>query len=328
MLQRPRSSLTTFVLALLISLAGCGQNQPGGENSSFSSFLGGKDATIGTMVGGLGGGLLGSQVGSGAGKVVAIGAGAVIGAALGNYIGSQLDARDKEQAGQAVNKALDSPNQTVAWNNPQSGNSGTVIAKPIHYEHHHTHPVTLVPPPANPEQVAPVWVASSETRLRAGPSTQSAVIGHLRANRNFQVLGKEPDSNWLIVGKDGQHVGYVSGAVVKPVGAPSATDVASNAPSSAPASAPTPASAPPPTGQPAVPPGTLASVGTPSASGGSGGLIDPDAVDRDVGGGGGGEEEACRTTISTVTIKGQDQPQVNKSKFCRQPDGTWAPVST
>jgi surface antigen len=323
MVQRSRLSLATIVLALVIALVGCGPDQQGG-NSPFSSFLGGKDATIGTVVGGLGGGLLGSQVGSGAGKVVAIGAGAVIGAALGNYLGSQLDARDKEKAGTAVDQALASPNQTVAWSNPESGNSGTVVAKPIHYEHHH-HPAALVPPPANPEQVATVWVAPSETRLRAGPSTQSAVVGHLRANRNFQVLGKVPDSNWLIVAKDGQHVGYVSAGVVRPAGA-ARTEVASNN-SSAPAPMPSPAAAAPPSGQPVAPPGTLAAVGAPSAAGGSGGLIDPDAVDRDVGSAGGGEE-ACRTTISTVTIKGQDQPQVNKAKFCRQPDGTWAPANT
>jgi len=313
------------IVALIVCLAGCEPGQ-GQGNSVFGGALGGKDATIGTLIGGLGGGLLGSQIGSGTGQMVAIGAGAVIGAALGNYIGSQLDARDKQEAGNAVNEALDSPNQTVAWNNPDSGNSGTVVAKPVHYEHHRAHQVTLVPPPDNPQQVATIWVAPSGARLRAGPSTQSAVVGHLRPNRNFQVLGQVPDSDWLIVGKDGQHVGYVSDTVAKPASTATSTAIAGNN-ANAPAPEPTPATTLASSGQPAVQAATLGSAETSTAAEGPGGLVDPDAVDREVGRAG-GEEEACRTTTSTVTIKGQAQPQVNEAKFCRQPDGTWAPVNT
>jgi surface antigen len=323
MVNRFRLSVVAIVLALIVGLVGCETDQ-GQGNSLLGGVLGGKDATIGTLIGGLGGGLVGSQIGSGTGRVVAMGAGAVLGAALGNYIGSQLDARDKQEAGNAVNQALDSPDHQVAWSNPESGNSGTVVARPVHYEHRHAHRATLVPPPPNPQQVAAIWVAPSGARLRAGPSTQSEVVGHLRANRNFQVLGQVPDSDWLIVGKDGQHVGYVSDTVVKPVSTTSTTAVASNN-TSAPAPAPNPAVSAP-SGQPAVVPASLASAGT-SASGAPGGLVDPDAVDREVGNTG-GEEEACRTTISTVTIKGQAQPQVNEAKFCRQPDGTWAPANT
>jgi surface antigen len=87
----------------------------------------GTKQTIGTGVGAIGGGLLGSQIGHGSGKLWATGAGAVLGALVGSEIGRSLDNADKAAMANANNRANTAPLGTpISWNNPNSGNSGTV----------------------------------------------------------------------------------------------------------------------------------------------------------------------------------------------------------
>ncbi|KIL97033.1 17 kDa antigen [Paramagnetospirillum magnetotacticum MS-1] len=96
------------------------------------SLLGGcADAKLGqtggAILGGIGGGLLGSQFGGGIGRVLMTSLGAALGAYAGSELGKKLDKADKEEVLKAEEKAQDGPvGETVAWNNPQTGNSGTV----------------------------------------------------------------------------------------------------------------------------------------------------------------------------------------------------------
>jgi surface antigen len=299
------------VVACAALAGGCAQN-------GSSSGAGDKE-TIGTIVGGLAGGLLGSQVGSGTGNVLAIGTGAALGALLGNYIGSQLDEADKREAAAAANKALSAPTPTtVAWNNPDTGNSGTIKTGKVVYERRGTGapaaPPRLEPPPAALDAAEPVWRTASNANLRASPSTSGGILGRIKAGRSFQVLGSMPGSEWLVVGENGAPVGYVSRKVARPVGA---------APSGTPTETAGGGGVPEPTA-PSTP--TPSAPATPSSTAM---LVDPGAIDRSVGtksGQEGADEVACRTTTSTVRLKGNDQPQVTTSKFCKQPDGSWAPV--
>ncbi|WP_303906038.1 RT0821/Lpp0805 family surface protein [Thiohalomonas denitrificans] len=74
--------------------------------------------TIGTGAGAVLGGVIGSEVGDGtAGTVV----GGVLGAVLGREVGRRLDARDEEQAAQALEN-----NQTVSWTDRETGDQYTV----------------------------------------------------------------------------------------------------------------------------------------------------------------------------------------------------------
>ena len=87
----------------------------------------GEKQTVGTVGGAAIGGLLGSQFGSGTGQLVATGAGVFIGALVGSEIGRTMDEQDRMRADQAVNQAHTAPvGETIAWNNPESGNSGAV----------------------------------------------------------------------------------------------------------------------------------------------------------------------------------------------------------
>ena len=87
----------------------------------------GAKESIGSLSGAAIGGILGSKVGGGSGQLWATGAGAVIGGLIGKDIGRSLDNADRGYLNTANNQAHSAPvGETVAWNNPESGNSGTV----------------------------------------------------------------------------------------------------------------------------------------------------------------------------------------------------------
>lgn len=86
----------------------------------------GTKQTVGSVGGAVLGGVLGSKVGGGTGRYIAIGAGTLLGALAGSEIGKSLDKADMAYAQSAMNRSYNAPiGQTINWNNPESGNSGT-----------------------------------------------------------------------------------------------------------------------------------------------------------------------------------------------------------
>ncbi|MGD8209475.1 MAG: RT0821/Lpp0805 family surface protein [Desulfobacterales bacterium] len=83
-----------------------------------------------TIIGGLGGaaagGFLGAAVG---GDTAGIIAGTLIGGLIGGAIGDRLDAADRREAREAAQFSLENSRSgtVTAWNNPDSGNSGTIM---------------------------------------------------------------------------------------------------------------------------------------------------------------------------------------------------------
>lgn len=107
----------TLVAAIVITLitAACQNGQYGTKQ------------TIGGLGGAAAGGLLGAQVGHGKGQLAATAAGVLIGALVGSEIGRSMDEVDRMKAKQAYNQATTAPvGQTIAWDNPNTGNNGTV----------------------------------------------------------------------------------------------------------------------------------------------------------------------------------------------------------
>ncbi len=87
----------------------------------------GNKELIGGGTGAVLGGVLGSQMGSGSGRLWATGAGVLIGTLLGSEVGRSLDQADMAYANMANTQAHSVPvGETVSWNNPESGNYGTV----------------------------------------------------------------------------------------------------------------------------------------------------------------------------------------------------------
>ena len=108
-----------FKFALLgvaaLALAGCSETV-------------GQKQGLGTLLGAVAGGVVGSQVGDGRGQVVATGVGTLLGALIGSEIGESLDRADQLAMQHATQDTLEtSPSgATSTWQNPDSGNSGTI----------------------------------------------------------------------------------------------------------------------------------------------------------------------------------------------------------
>lgn len=116
-----KKGFMALVLSCALALGACAQDgsqQPWGM---------GTKQTIGTAGGAVLGGLAGSTMGKGSGRLWTTGAGALIGAFAGSSIGRSLDRADMEYHNRAFNQAHNAPmNQTIRWNNPETGHSGSV----------------------------------------------------------------------------------------------------------------------------------------------------------------------------------------------------------
>lgn len=89
----------------------------------------GQKQTIGTILGGGLGAIAGSNVGSGKGQLAAVAIGTLLGAYAGSEVGKSLDKVDQLYAEKAYKQAQTTGlGESVAWNNPDSGHSGTVTA--------------------------------------------------------------------------------------------------------------------------------------------------------------------------------------------------------
>lgn len=86
----------------------------------------------GTLIGAGLGALAGSQIGSGSGQLAAVAIGALAGAFVGGEVGKSLDKADKIAMERSTQRALETApsGQSVAWRNPDSGNSGTITPQP------------------------------------------------------------------------------------------------------------------------------------------------------------------------------------------------------
>ncbi|WP_227271942.1 RT0821/Lpp0805 family surface protein [Roseobacter weihaiensis] len=110
--------LRSVICALsVVSLAGCTPADYGPRE------------TTGGLTGAALGGMLGAQFGRGDGRLAATGAGVLIGTLLGSEIGRSMDDTDRLRANEAVRRAHGAElGETIRWNNPGTGNLGTVTA--------------------------------------------------------------------------------------------------------------------------------------------------------------------------------------------------------
>src|SRR5471032_1185936 len=118
------------VAVLSLSLATCqqpGTGAPPGE-------IGMNKTTGGALVGAAAGGLVGSQFGGGAGKGALTALGVVVGAIAGSQVGRSLDEADVAYARRTQQQAFETgrSGQPVAWRNPDSGASGTIVPRPAY----------------------------------------------------------------------------------------------------------------------------------------------------------------------------------------------------
>ena len=115
------TKLLSLAIASSMTLTACAS-----DGSNPFSNIGTKQG-FGSVLGAVAGGIAGSKVGSGNGQLWATGAGALLGAFVGSEIGKSLDRADMAYHNQATEQAYTAPiGETIAWNNPESGHSGSV----------------------------------------------------------------------------------------------------------------------------------------------------------------------------------------------------------
>lgn len=102
--------VTLLLLMTSISLVGCSEMN---------------NQDVGTLSGGVLGGLVGSRFGGGSGQMVAIGAGALAGAYLGGKIGKSMDDSDRARMSSAFEN--NASGQPAYWQNQKTGATYHVV---------------------------------------------------------------------------------------------------------------------------------------------------------------------------------------------------------
>lgn len=101
-----------------------------------SGDYGGKE-TIGTLAGAALGAWAGSAIDDdGSGGVIAVAAGTAIGGLIGNSIGKTMDKVDRQESARTQYQTLEyaKSGEPGSWYNPDTGNSGTIVAKPAYQD--------------------------------------------------------------------------------------------------------------------------------------------------------------------------------------------------
>lgn len=196
----------------------------------------------GAVVGGVLGGLLGNTLAGDNDETLGTVLGAAIGAGLGSYIGCNMTGADETRAEDATRRALDQGRSTT-WTNAQTGRSGRIdIVNTFYRENvqarvpdpyyrgndpyygadpYNRQPTSLnqvrfargVQFPANYRMSNERFRAEGRVNVRAAPDTRGAVLTTLRAGERFDALARV-NNDWLLVGRNGEAVGYVASWVV------------------------------------------------------------------------------------------------------------------
>ena len=172
-----------------------------------------------------GGALIGAGVGALVGRAVSkdnktLGTvlGGAAGAAAGAYIGCRMQSTDQALAQQATKRALDN-GTSETWSNSRTGAAGRIdvvsssYGPPISGQNLRFERGVLVL--ASYDAVAGDYTARSNANLRSSPSTTGKVVGKLSAGERVEILGGAPNSNWLLVGRNGYGAGYVAASLLR-----------------------------------------------------------------------------------------------------------------
>jgi surface antigen len=208
------------VLGSLIAAPMPAMAQSKGIGGLFACEGSGKKQEGGALIGAAAGALVGRAVSKNE-KTLGTVLGAAAGAAAGAYIGCRMQSTDQAMAQQATKRALDS-GQSETWSNSRTGAAGRIdvvsssYGPPISGDTlRFERGVTVL---RSYDAVGGDYTARSTANLRSGPSTTGKVVGKLSSGERVRVLGGAPNSNWLLVGRDGYGVGYVSASLLSQSG--------------------------------------------------------------------------------------------------------------
>ena len=207
------SALAGFALALAAPQGASAQ----GLGSLYGCDAAGSGNTTGAVVGGLVGALAGSQISKNERTLGAV-IGAGLGSMIGNNIGCRMDRKSAQDAQVAFERALDT-GRPQTWSDPTTGATGRIeVIGTTGGNYGGGYGGSQgVTPATRASDVGGTYTANSRINMRAGPSTNAAVVDRLRPGEEIEVAGGFA-GGWLAVIEDGWIQGYVSRGVVTPAG--------------------------------------------------------------------------------------------------------------
>jgi surface antigen len=138
-----------------------------------------------------------------------------------------LQVCDQQRAQAATERALNS-GQNATWTNPESGASGRVtMVSSRPYDNDYNQPASMngvrfaqgVEPQGPYLGASGRYEANNRVNLRATPSNDGRVINQLQPGESIDALARVRGypSDWLLAGRNGVAIGYVSETVVSPL---------------------------------------------------------------------------------------------------------------
>lgn len=109
MLKATGKFLTVALIALGAGTAAAAAHEDYDDSDYYGSDCHNDNATAGTVVGAIAGGIIGNQFGHGGGKVAATVGGVVLGGVAGNAIGKSIDCDDRPYAYPAYRRGFGGP---------------------------------------------------------------------------------------------------------------------------------------------------------------------------------------------------------------------------
>jgi surface antigen len=143
-----------------------------------------------------------------------------IGGLIGNRIGAALDERDQQALAATTQQVLQrapAVGQTVAWKSDHTAATGRVVASKefVRPEKVVVKRVAKVDAaPADLQMIQAQYITVKNSNVRAAPDAGAEKVGALSSNTEFTAIGKTGD--WVLVGRKGVNVGYVSKSLVMP----------------------------------------------------------------------------------------------------------------
>jgi surface antigen len=195
-------------------------------NSIFGCQSGGNKQAGGAVLGAIIGGALSNTTSNKKTRGRNTVLGAAVGAAAGSYVGCRMQVGDQQRAEAATQQALNS-GQNASWSNPDTGASGRVtMVSSRPYDSRESQPASMngvrFAPGVEPQGpylgAAGRYDAPNRVNLRATPSNDGRVVNQLQPGESFDAIARVRGypSDWLLAGRNGVAIGYVSDTVVQP----------------------------------------------------------------------------------------------------------------
>ena len=164
---------------------------------------------VGALAGGALGGLAGNKLLK-SNKTIGTIAGAGVGAAAGSWIGCKMQRADQARA--AANAPEPAPDSPTRWTSARDARVRAGALDDVTFE------PGIEPVGALATDRSGRYVAEGSLRIHTQPAANAPVVGWIAAAGETDVLASVTGTPWLLVGRGSVARGYVSGALLRPVG--------------------------------------------------------------------------------------------------------------